>query len=108
MIEPENPEVATDPSVHLLRSLNFINSDVAQDAIEGSLDLRYDLGLGDLAAFIKVGGRYRKRTISVDVTRDQYGLDGGDGGDDIAEAENPYRLSDGFYLEPFSPVQGGT
>ena len=108
VIEPENPEIATDPSVHLLRSLNFITSDVAQDAVEGSLDLRYDLGLGDLAAFVKVGGRYRKRTISVDVTRDQYGLDGGDGGGDIAEAENPYRLSDGFYLEPFAPVQGGT
>ncbi|MGD1843303.1 MAG: TonB-dependent receptor [Thermonemataceae bacterium] len=105
-VSPENPEVAQDPSIYNLRSLNFINTDVRQTSVEGSLDLRYDFNLSGKPFYVKAGGRYRRREIEQDVTRDQYGLDDGDGGEGI-EAANPYTLTQ-FFVEPFAPVQGGT
>lgn len=108
VITPDNPEIATDPDVHLLRSLNLNTSDVLQESIEASVDLRYDFNLGAVTSNFKFGGRYRDREIEVDRERDEYALDGGVGNGDIT-AEDPYRLSENdIYLPPFEPVQGGT
>ncbi|MEM9338807.1 MAG: TonB-dependent receptor [Bacteroidota bacterium] len=98
-ITAENLETARDPSIYVLRNLNFRrNNTVAEDMYEASLDLRYDFDLGDFPAYLKVGGRIRTRDKAVDRSRDEYNDDSEDG----LKAINPYSL-DQFSIDPLAP-----
>lgn len=104
IIEAEDLETARDPSLYTLRNLNFRRDNTTvENMYEADINLRYDLNVGNVPAYLKVGGRYRTRDIKVDRSRDEYN-DDPEVGD---KAENPYTLAE-FAIDPFPPVQGGT
>ncbi|WKN41457.1 TonB-dependent receptor [Tunicatimonas pelagia] len=105
-----NQEEARDPSLYVLRSLNFNrNNTVQENMYEASIDLRYDFTLGtSIPAYIKIGGRYRSREKTVDNAQEEYNDDRENPltGDNLDKVSNPYRL-DQFNIEPQGPEQGG-
>ena len=104
IIEAEDLETARDPSLYLLRSLNIRRDNTTEENMyEADINLRYDLNVGNVPAYLKVGGRYRTRDIEVDRQRDEYE----DENEDDELAPNLYSL-DQFAIDPFPPVQGGT
>lgn len=102
-ITAENLEEARNPSLYNLRNLNFRRDNtILENLYEGTLNLRYDLNLSEVPAYIKVGGRYRTRTKAVDRAQEEYNDDSEDG----VKASNPYTLAE-FDIPAFAPVQGG-
>jgi len=100
-ILPENPEFASNPEIYKLRNVNFTNSTILENVYEVSADLRYDLKLGVVPAYLKFGGRFRDRSKEVDQARDAYDLSYGG-----VTATNPYTLTP-FYFPTSLPAQGG-
>ncbi len=102
-VTPENPAFAGNPENYKLRNLNYTKATVHEDVTELSADLKYDLKLGKVPAFIKFGGRFRDRSKEVDRLRDAYDLSFG--GVTIQHA-NGWSLTP-FHMPTVQPAQGG-
>lgn len=105
-----NQQEARDPSLYVLRNLNFRrNNTVQENMYEASVDMRYDFTLGgNVPGYFKAGGRIRSREKTVDRSRDEYNDDEQNpfNGDNVRKVSNPYRL-DQFNIDPIEPEQGG-
>ncbi len=102
-ITAENLAEARNPSLYNLRNLNFNrNNTIEENLYEVSLDLKYDMNLSGVPAYIKVGGRYRSRDKAIDQSQEEYN----DDSEDDIKASNPYTLAE-FDIPAFAPVQGG-